>query len=226
MNNEQQTPAPVQTRSSRKAYGITAAALIALLAAAGTAYAASSANADNSTQPAAASPVATQQAAGHDDDDDNDNDHDDRKHTGTLADASIDALRTAAQAALTHANAQSVSSIEVERGGYEVEVLFANHDEQELFVAADGAIKASAVEKADADDDAEPALDLSQLDTVVTAAQDAAQGKGAQGKELSLESISASDDAPEAYEVEFRSGTGDDVEVNLDAALKPVDIDD
>ncbi|GAA1408007.1 hypothetical protein AUR04nite_13240 [Glutamicibacter uratoxydans] len=220
MNNEQQTPAPVQTRSSRKAYGITAAALVALLAAAGTAYAASSANADDSTQPAAASPAATQQATGHDDDD-NDNDHDDRKHTGTLADASIDALRTAAQAALTHANAQSVSSIEVERGGYEVEVLFANHDEQELFVAADGSIKASAVEKADADDDAEPALDLSQLDAVATAAQAAAQGK-----ELSLESISASDDAPEAYEVEFRSGTGDDVEVNLDAALKPVDIDD
>ncbi|WP_313811257.1 hypothetical protein [Glutamicibacter sp.] len=223
MNNEEQTPVPAKNRNHRKVPALSTAAAIALIAVGGSAYAASSMDGNGSKQPTAA--TSSQQAGGENDDDrddkDQDDDRDEQQETGGYADASTEALRTAAQAALNHANAQSVTSIEVERSGYEVEVQFANHDEQDLFVAADGSITASEVEKAEAEDKNDPALDVNRLEAIKAAALTAANTPSA-----TLDSISTSDDAPEAYEVELRTAGNQEAEINLDSALKQVNTED
>lgn len=212
---------PVKSAFRRKPLTIAALAAAALMAVGGSAYAASvSSDAQTDLRSADTAPAASQ----NDDHDDDDRDEgEDQQHGSSkapLASSAVTAVHQAADQAVAHTNAKGVSSIEVERGGYEVEVRLSDGAEQDVFVAVDGKITTSKAEKDDDDDQADPLLDLNKLPEIVDAARGALKDQKAQ-----LESISSNDDSDSAYEVEF-SSENDDVEVELNSALKVVDSED
>lgn len=217
---------PVKSNSRRKPLTIAAIAAAALMAVGGSAYAASVSTDTQADLRSAGSAPAASQHAEHDDDDDDRGDHDsqeDQQHESSkapLASSDVTAVHQAADQAVAHTNAKGVRSIEIEHGGYEVEVQLSDGSEQDVFVAADGRITTSKAEKDDDHEQAETLLDLTKLQAVVDAARDALKDQNSQ-----FDSISSNDDSDSAYEVEFTSGN-DDVEVELNAALKVMDSED
>ncbi len=181
---------------------------------------------------------------GRDDRSDDDRDADDRDAAGAdqgdgsgagsgagsdLPASDTTALREAADAALAEVDGSGVSSIDVERGGYEVEVQLAENREVDVFVPADG----GAAERSgsdDADRTPDPVLDLERLDELVDAALAAASDTAdpAGGGEGVIDSISASDDRGVAFEITVRFVAGGEVEVDLadDLSVVATDLDD
>lgn len=132
-------------------------------------------------------------------------------------------LRDAATAALSASGGSGVSSIDVEPGGYEIEVRLDGTTDADVFVSADGTV--SAPYDRDGDPTPEPELDLARIERIVAAAQEAASSV-ATG--VVVDSISTSDDRGVAFEVTFRDGRGGEVEVALsdDLAVVATDVDD
>ncbi|WP_309065389.1 hypothetical protein [Microbacterium sp.] len=132
-------------------------------------------------------------------------------------------LRDAAEKAITAADAEGAVAIDVERGGYDVEVRLADGTEPDVFVAGDGSTEVR--DEDDTEADADPVLDLAKLDAVVTAALDAAEAE-VDGTGV-VHSVAASDDAGVAYEVTVRFGRSDaEIDLDADLAAVRVDVDD
>lgn len=226
--------APVSTpaeeasgRGSRRSRNllIGAGAVVALLAFGGGAFAIGSEVADDDDdRPAAQAPAAsdgareTQQRAGDDEDDD----RDDRSATSAPVDAA--ALRTAADAAIAHVSAEGITSIEIERAGYDVDARLADGTEAELFVTHEGTVR-ERDDDSDDDDNDDPYIDLDRMGDILAAAQTAAADAGATRTAFHALSTSSSE---AVYEVELRVDERDEAEVELAADLRVVrvDIDD
>lgn len=159
---------------------------------------------------------------GHDDHDDDSNGTGSSSGTATTTPSDAASLREAADAAVTAAGAEGVISIEVENGGYDVEVRLADGTEPDVFVTTDGTTQVRADDDTD-DDDTEPLLDLAKLSDLIAAALQAAST--ATGTDGTIHSVSTSDDASHVYEVDVRMPGGDDVDVDLDAAFAVVEVD-
>ncbi|MBK0418351.1 hypothetical protein JD276_04805 [Leucobacter sp. CSA1] len=136
------------------------------------------------------------------------------------------ALRDAAEAAIAAVDGAGATSIDVEAGGYEVEVLLSGGTETDVFVPADGG-EAELIDRDDSDTTRDPALDLDGLDRIVAAALEEASrvSDGADGR---VDSVSSSDDRGVASEVTVRLDADREVEVALDADLGVLstDLDD
>ncbi|OIU86757.1 hypothetical protein [Microbacterium sp. AR7-10] len=128
------------------------------------------------------------------------------------------ALRTAAETAVEHASAEGITSIEVERGGYDIDARLADGTGVDLFVTAEGAVR----ERGRDDDGDDPLIDLAQLGDILAAAQSAARDEGA--TETTFHALSTSSSGA-VYEVELLGGDRTDVEVELDAELGVVRVD-
>lgn len=162
---------------------------------------------------------------GHDDrhdDDDDSSEGQSGSQGGSSAAADAASLREAADAAVTAADAEGVVSIEVENGGYDIEVRLTDGSEPDVFVSTDGTTQVRTDDDTD-DDDNEPLLDLAKLSDLVAAALEAASAEA--GTDGTIHSISTSDDASHVYEVDVRMPGGDDVDVELDADLAVVTVD-
>ena len=161
---------------------------------------------------------------GHGDRDDDTDDTDDSSSTESQSTvpADADALREAADAAVTAADAEGVLSIEIENGGYEVEVRLADGSEPDVFVGTDGQTQVR-TDDDDNDNESEPLLDLASLSDLVAAALEAAADEA--GTDGTVHSISTSDDASHTYEVDVRMPDGSDIDVDLDADLAVVTVD-
>ncbi|WP_449279071.1 PepSY domain-containing protein [Leucobacter sp. GX24907] len=131
-----------------------------------------------------------------------------------LAPADADSLTDAIKAALAETSGKGATSIDVERGGWEVDVRLANGTQAEVWVAEDGS---AAVRDEDSDPDDDPLLDVSKLQSIIDAALDAAGGG-------EIDSIST-DDGRVRYEVEVNPGNGVEVEVELDESLGVLGVD-
>ncbi|UNK71753.1 hypothetical protein [Microbacterium sp. H1-D42] len=239
--------APVKGRRRRNAL-IGAGAAVALVMMGGGAYAFASSNGDNASDVGThASSTGSQSADDHSDDaddhsddggrdddgrhddaDDHSDDSDDDSRTSGAPRAASDeaALRNAAEAAIAHAGGEGVTSIDVERGGYDIDVRLADGTEVDLFVRTDGTIRTDDDDDDSDDDSSEPLLDLAKLGDILAAAQSAATAKA--GSAGVIESISTDDESSKAYEVELRLDDRRDVEVELagDLTVVTVDIDD
>lgn len=151
---------------------------------------------------------------------------DDRRDDGAGASAPADAaaLRAAAEAAIAHASAEGITSIEIERGGYDIDAKLADGTEQDLFVTPEGTVRERGDDEADDDDD-DPLIDLARLGDILAAAQSAATDAGA--AETTFHSLSTSS-SEAVYDVDLRTGARGEAEVELDADLGVVrvDIDD
>lgn len=149
-------------------------------------------------------------------------DRGDRDDASTDATSSVPAdaasLKEAAEAAVAAADAEGVVSIEVENGGYEIEVRLADDTEPDVFVTTDGA--ATVRNDDDADTSPEPLLDLDKLSDLIAAALEAASAEA--GTDGTIHSVSTSDDSTHLYEVDVRMPDGSDVDVDLDADLAVV----
>lgn len=229
----------VRSRRTRNIL-IGAGAAVALLAFGGGAFAIGNAVADDDDdRPGAHAPGAPgdevrggqpgPSAHGDDWDDDGDRDDDgaDRRGGRGAASAPVDAaaLRTAAEAAIAHASAEGVTSIEIEHGGYDIDVRLDDGTESELFVTPEGAVRERGNDDVNDDDQEDPLIDLDQLGDILTAAQSAASDAGA--AETTFHALSTNSSGA-VYEVELRTGTRGDAEIDLDADLGTVrvDIDD
>lgn len=131
------------------------------------------------------------------------------------------ALRSAAERAIAAVNGTGATSIDVERGGYEVEVRLPDGSETEVFVATDGAVTQRA--ERDADDRRDPLLDLDRLGDIVDAALAASASAG--GVEAAIDSVSTTEDRGVAYEVSILLADGRDIDVELAADLSVVAVD-
>ncbi|MBO0981196.1 hypothetical protein [Microbacterium sp. SD291] len=237
--------APEQPAMGRRRRNILigAAAAVALVAVGGGAYAVGAAVADDDDDRPSISEGSGPGADGHGDRDDRDDRGDDRDDDsrggdrdddrddrgdgvnggGTAAGAPATdaaALREAAEAAIAAADGTGASKIDVEHGGYEVEVLLADGEEIDVFVAADGTATPEAAQ--DDDRSSDPALDLKELDAIIDAALAASESEGA------VDSVASSDDDGVAYEVSIRLSDGRDADIELaaDLSLVHADIDD
>ncbi|MDQ0646540.1 putative membrane protein YkoI [Microbacterium natoriense] len=224
-------PAGPQSGRRRRNILIGAAATVAILAVGGGAYAIGAEVGDDDDDRPAASQGSGSSAT---DDGDRDGDRaddgardDDRApETGAGAGIVADAasMRDAAEAAIGAAGGTGASSIDVEHGGYEVEVLLADGSEVDVFVGADGA--ASVDPSRDDDRRADPALDLATLGDIIDAAL--AASSEASGGDGTVDAVSSSDDQGVAYEVSIRLADGRDADIDLaaDLALVFADVDD
>lgn len=123
------------------------------------------------------------------------------------------AFVSAIDLAVASVNGQGATSVEIERGGYEVEVQFADGSEVDVFVSPSG--KATVQGKRDDPDRTpDPLIATSQVPAIVAAALKATPG--------AVESISTTDDDGEAFEVTVRQGNGRKVDVHLAADLSVV----
>lgn len=232
-------PTTAKTKGRKRALLI-GAAVVGLLAVGGSAYAigANVGDDDDDDRPVA---VDSSDARQNDDGDDRDDlddrdasdadgrtDDDDQSSQGSqgsstgLPASDAASLRAAAQKAIDSAGAKGVTSIDVERTGYEIEVQLADGSERDLLVAVDGTITTDA----DSDDDrADPLLDLDELADIQKAALAAAP---AGGQNAMIDSISSSDDQGVAYEISIRlpDGRDADVELSSDLSVVTVDVDD
>ncbi|MFD5226223.1 hypothetical protein ACFWHT_11440 [Microbacterium sp. NPDC058342] len=231
-------PGPEKPQGRKRALLIGAAAVVALLAVGGGAYAIGANVADDDDDRPAA--VAGSDSGRGTEDGDRDGDsQDDRAGSGadTPSDrdgdgaqntpggvpASDDAsLRAAAEKAIAEAGAQGATSIDVERGGYEVEVQLADGSEPDLFVGTDGTVTTDA-DRPDDDDRPDPLLDLGTLTGIEKAALDAVASAG--GADGTIDSLSTSDDRGVAYEVSIRLSDGRDADVELASDLTVVSVD-
>lgn len=198
---------------------IGAAAAVALVAIGGGAYAiGTNAGDDDDDRPTASQSGADESG----DDDRGEASTGETSSSGVTADAA--SMRAAAEVAITTANGTGASSIDVENGGYEVEVLRADGSEVDVFVGTDGA--ASVEPSADDDRRTEPVLDLTKLDDIVDAAL--AASAAASGADGVVDSVSGDDDQGVAYEVSIRLADGRDADIDLAADLSLVfaDVDD
>ncbi|MGF2950318.1 PepSY domain-containing protein [Microbacterium alcoholitolerans] len=227
--------APIDAKSPRPRHRrnllIGLGAAVALVAMGGGAYAIASA-ADDDDDRAASSAVSGAVAGSTDDDSTSDDDRpedDDRRGdddravatTGSAFAASdASAMRDAAEQAIAHVDGTGVTSIEVERGGYDIDVLLADGTEYDVFVGVDGTIREH---RDDDDDSSDPALDLTKLGDIIAAAQSAATAEA--GDAGVVDSVSTDDDSSKAYEVELRLNDRRDVEIELNADLTVVTID-
>ncbi len=226
-------PAEGERRGRRRTRNVLigAGAAVALLAFGGGAYAIGSAVGDDDDEHSAAHAPAADGARGgqpaFDDDPDADDGDDSPDADGTgdagagaSAPASAAALRSAAEAAIAHASAEGITSIEIERGGYDIDARSADGTEVELFVTPDGTVREHGDGDAETDDD--PLIDLAKLGDILAAAQSAATDAGA--TETTFHALSTSTSGA-LYEVELRQGARDEVEVELDADLSTVRVD-
>ena len=159
--------------------------------------------------------------------DDRGGDRDGDDHPGddsaaASAPADADALRTAAEAAIAHASAEGVTSIEIERGGYDIDARLADGTELDLFVTPEGAVRERGNDDVNDDDAGDPLIDLARLGDILAAAQSAATDAGA--TDTAFHSLSTSG-SEAVYEVELRTGARGDAEVELDADLGVVRVD-
>lgn len=240
------TPAAPAAQDERPAKGrrrrnllIGAAAAVALLAVGGGAYAVGANVADDDDDRSSISDEEGPRNGGDrddrggdrgdrsDDDDQDDDGQDDDGQTGGTAGGNLPAtdaaaLTEAAEAAIAAADGTGASKIDVEHGGYEVEVLLADGSEVDVLVAADGT---ATPQPARDDDRSDPAIDLAQLDEVIDAALAAAEAEGAAGG--TIDEVSSSDDDGVAYEVSIRLSDGRDADIELasDLSLVYADID-
>lgn len=210
-------------RSRKRSLLVGAGAAVALLAFGGGAFAVGAAVADDDEdeRPGIHAP------GSHDDDGQpergpGDDDQGDRDGDDAAASAPVDevSLRSAAEAAIASTSADGITSIEVERGGYEVDALLADGTEVDLFVTAEGDVRERG--KDDAKDDDVPLIDLGRLGDILAAAQAAAADAGA--TETAFHALSTSSSGA-VYEIELRGGDRSDVEVELDADLSVVRVD-
>ncbi|GAA1407254.1 hypothetical protein AUR04nite_03760 [Glutamicibacter uratoxydans] len=130
-------------------------------------------------------------------------------------DTSAAAFKTAAEKALSQTGAKSVTSIESERGGFEVEVQKEDGTDTDVFVAADGTATVDTESSDDKFDD--HVIDLNKLDAIFQAALGAPNAKGG-----TVDSVSGSDSKGVAYEVSVDLGGGKDTDVNLSVDLAVV----
>ncbi|WP_449281828.1 hypothetical protein [Leucobacter sp.] len=216
---------PARRRNLLLGAGIAAAALVIAGAGAAIALSIDRAN-DERDEPALVSGTVS---PGTDDDrtgrtaDDDDGNGDDlaspdpvptTPNTDVPADA--EALVDAIDAAVAEAGGAGATSIEVERDGWDVDVVMDDRREIDVHVALDGT--ATVRSTGDDDDrDSDPLLDTARVPAIVDAAL-AAAGGGA------VESIST-DDGRVRYEVSVDLG-GNDVDVELAEDLGVVAVDD
>lgn len=166
--------------------------------------------------------------ADRDDDDRRGNDRQDGSTSGAAAAhpaADPAALREAVAAAVAATGGSGASSIDVEAGGYDVEVQLDGGTDADVFVSPDGTV--SAPQNRDSDRTPEALLDLDRIDRIVAAAADAASA-AAGGHAGVVDSISTSDDPGVAFEVTVRYDRGGEVEVALadDLTVVATDLDD
>ncbi|MEV7632039.1 hypothetical protein AB0N64_06490 [Microbacterium sp. NPDC089318] len=155
--------------------------------------------------------------------DDRDGDRDARPDTAAAsAPADAAALRAAAEAAIAHASAEGITSIEIERGGYDIDARSADGNEVELFVTPEGAVRERGDDDSNDDSEDDPLIDLAQLADLLAAAQSAADDAGA--TEAAFHALSTSSSGA-VYEVELRAASRDEVEIVLDADLDTVRVD-
>ncbi|MCZ9635176.1 hypothetical protein [Rhodococcus sp. BH5] len=144
--------------------------------------------------------------------------------TGELRAFSAAALRVAAEKALDSAKGIGVTSIDIERGGYEVEVQLDDGSELDVFVATDGTVT-EGINRPDGERP-NPALDLDLLADIVKTAMTASSA--AAGAEGTVDAISSSDDPGVAYEVSIRLADGREsgVDLGVDLGVVMIDVDD
>jgi len=221
------TENPARGRSRKRRILVGAGAAAALLAFGGGAFAIGAAVADDDEDERPGIHL----VGSHDGDHDGhpgqgrgDDDRDDRDGDGAAASAPVDeaSLRSAAEAAIESASAEGITSIEVERGGYEIDARLADGTEVDLFVTAEGEVRERGDDDADGDDAADPLIDLGRLGDILAAAQSAADDAGAD--ESAFHALSTSGSGA-VYEIELRGGDRSEVEVELDADLGVVRVD-
>lgn len=218
---------PARSRNRRILIG--AGAALALLAFGGGAFAIGAAVADDDDDRpgihAPGSRDADERGGQHGNGSDDDR-RDDDAQPGDAGAVSVPvnaaALRTAAETAIEHASAEGITSIEVERGGYDIDARLADGTGVDLFVTAEGAVRERGRDDASDDDGDDPLIDLAQLGDILAAAQSAARDEGA--TETAFHALSTSSSGA-VYEVELLGGDRTDVEVELDAELGVVRVD-
>lgn len=222
--DETATAATTRKPRHRRNLLIGLGAAVALVAMGGGAYAVGTAAADEDDDRTGVH-AASDDDHSSDDRDDDDGDRDGvRPSDAPYAASDAAALRAAAEQAIAHADGTGVTAIEVERGGYDIDVLRADGTEIDVFIGADGTVRTDDTD--DEDDDDDPLLDLAKLGDILAAAQSAATTEaGAAGV---VDSVSTSDGSSRAYEVDLRLDDRRDVEIELadDLTVVAVDIDD
>lgn len=143
---------------------------------------------------------------------------------GAFAPSDAAALNDAAAAALDATGGTGISSIDVEHGGYEIEVQLDGGADADVFVSTGGEV--SEPYDSDADSTPEPVFDLDRIDAIIEAASAAASS--AVGGSGAVDSISASDDQGVAFEVTVRYDDGREFEAALadDLSVVTTDLDD
>lgn len=201
---------------------------IALLLVGGAGLAAGMALAGDDRDGSSTSPEGASRNADRDDDDRREAEPRDASTSGgtsALAASDPAALRDAAAAAVAATGGSGASSIDVEAGGYEVEVQLDGGVDADVFVSAGGTV--SAPFDRDGDPAQEPVLELDRIERIVAAAMDAAPAVTG-GRESVVDSVSTSDDPGVAFEVTLRHDRGGEVEVALadDLTVIATDLDD
>jgi uncharacterized membrane protein YkoI len=126
-------------------------------------------------------------------------------------------LVDAIDAAVAEAGGAGATSIEVERDGWDVDVVMDDRREVDVHVALDGT--ATVRENGSDDDrDSDPLLDTARIPALVDAALAAAGGG-------TIESIST-DDGRVHYDVSVVLDDGRDVDVELSEGLEVISVDD
>lgn len=159
-----------------------------------------------------------------DDADDRDDADDADARPADLPASDAASMRTVADQAIAETGAEGVTTIEVVSGGYEIEVRLSDGTESDVHIAADGTVTVRAEDDTEAEDDAEPLLDLAQLPAIETAALDAASAEGV--ADGAVTEISSSDDRGTEVEVLAGNGTGADVELDAALTVLSTDIDE
>lgn len=221
------TENPARGRSRKRRILVGAGAAAALLAFGGGAFAIGAAVADDDEDERPGIHMVGSHDGAHDGQPvqgRGDDDRDDRDGDGAAGSAPVDeaSLRSAAEAAIESASAEGITSIEVERGGYEIDARLADGTEVDLFVTAEGQVRERGDDDADDDDAADPLIDLGRLGDILAAAQSAADDAGAD--ESAFHALSTSGSGA-VYEIELRGGDRSEVEVELDADLGVVRVD-
>ena len=141
----------------------------------------------------------------------------DRGNSSTESPVAADAaaLVAAIDMAVAEVDGTDAVAVEVERNGWEVEVLTADGKEVEVLVHTDGTVKVGRSKTAGSD----PALDTTKVPAIIDAAI-AAAGDG------TVREISTSDSSTVSFEVAVRTSAGRTVEVELAQDLSVVSVDE
>lgn len=141
----------------------------------------------------------------------------DRGNSSTESPVAADAaaLVAAIDMAVAEVDGTGAVAVEVERNGWEVEVLTADGKEVEVLVHTDGTVRVGRSKTAGSD----PALDTTKVPAIIDAAI-AAAGDG------TVREISTSDSSTVSFEVAVRTSAGRTVEVELAQDLSVVSVDE